>query len=285
MCRFMHASLAAAGLIGLAGLAAPAFADPMLYVDNVATNPPLGSADTVILQGTVDRTPVGPETEYAVEVVLTVNPGTSANPSTEYTLPTWCVDIFHDIVVPSSGETYSVGSLTTDNSLNPTALTSTQIQEIGDLVNYGDNLMQTSPSALAAAEVQSAIWFVEYNGGINGNNTLTVSSSNFTSGDINNTITAAEVVRRHCRSVDVAGGHPGAGLRRASSADRQWPSRRSGRRRLIIRCPALGAQQKVVCREPPPLSRLDDTTVAGLGFRPDDPAVRARPGIFLIRRA
>lgn len=194
MGRFTHASLAAAGFIGLAGFAAPAFADPMLYVDNVATNPPLGNSvdSNVTLQGTVDGTSVGPEAEYAVEVVLTVNPGTSANSSTEYTLPTWCVDIYHDIVVPSSGETYSVGSLTTDNSLNPTALTSTQIQEIGDLVNYGDNLMQTSPSALAAAEVQSAIWTVEYNGGINGNNTLKVTSSNFTAGDINNTITAAE---------------------------------------------------------------------------------------------
>jgi hypothetical protein len=196
MGRFTHASLAAAGFIGLAGLAAPAFADPMLYVDNVATNPPLGNSvdSNVTLQGTVDGTSVGPEPEFAVEVVLTVNPGTSANPSTEYTLPTWCVDIFHDIFVPSSGETYSVGSLTTDNSLNPTALTSTQIQEIGDLVNYGDNLMQTSPSALVAAEVQSAIWTVEYNGGINGTNQLTVSSTSnaFSTLDITNTIHAAE---------------------------------------------------------------------------------------------
>ena len=148
MGRFTHASLAAAGFIGQAGLGAPRIRRPdVLLSHNVATNPPLGNSvdSNVTLQGTVDGTSVGPEPEFAVEVVLTVNPGTSANPSTEYTLPTWCVDIFHDIFVPSSGETYSVGSLTTYSSLNPTALTSTQIQEIGDLVNYGDNLMQTSP--------------------------------------------------------------------------------------------------------------------------------------------
>ena len=194
MGQFTPASLAAAGFIGMAGLAAPAFADQMLYVDNVATNPPLGNSvdSDVTLQGKVDGASVGPEAEYAVQVVLTVNPGTSANRSTEYTLPTWCVDIFHNIFVPSSGETYSVGALSTDNSLHPTDLTSTQIQQIGDLVNYGDNLMRTSPSALAAAEVQSAIWTVEYNGGINGNNILTVASNNFSGTDITNTIAAAE---------------------------------------------------------------------------------------------
>jgi hypothetical protein len=200
MSRFAHSSLAAAGLIGLAGFAAPAFAGQMIYVDGVATNPGLGVSthSNVTLSGKIDGITVGPETEYAVQVVLTVNPGTTGNTGTEYTLPTWCVDIFHNIYVPSSGETYSLGSLTTDNSTaaNPTLLTSQQITEIGDLVSYGNNQMQTTPSALIAAEVQSAIWYVEYNtsSGNYGANYLNITSndSSFFQADIDSTIASAE---------------------------------------------------------------------------------------------
>jgi hypothetical protein len=81
----------------------------------VATNPGLNAyaqSDGTVSSGsgTVDGSTVGPESEHAVQIVLTVNPGTSANTSTEYDLATWCVDLFHNMNVPSSGEIYTLGA-------------------------------------------------------------------------------------------------------------------------------------------------------------------------------
>lgn len=200
MSRFKQAYSVAVGLIGLGGLAAPAFADPMIYVDDVAV--PLFEETTIT--GTVDLivpNNVSFSNVITGQIVLTVNPGTTADPSTEYTLPVWCIDLFHDIGIGGSGYQYSEGTLSTastDNSTaaNPTALTATQVSEISDLVAYGDYLLSQSSTDndLNSALVQSAIWTVEYNNpsGNYGANTLTVTGAGINAISIGDLITAAE---------------------------------------------------------------------------------------------
>jgi hypothetical protein len=182
MVRFRYAFLAAAGLVGLGGLAAPAFADT-INVDNVQ----LPYYETVNLNGTIDGQSYSDNGQMAGQILLTVN---NVGSSTQYTLPVWCDDIFHNIYLGGSGYQFAEGALTTDNSTNPSALTSQQITEIGDLAAYGNKLMATNPSNQTSAEVQAAIWTVEYNNGAIGNS-LTVTSSAFTSADIEAMIKAA----------------------------------------------------------------------------------------------
>ena len=177
-----HAFLAVMTVIGFGGLAGPAFANS-IYVDNVQ----LPYSETVSLSGTVDGSTVSSSGTLAGQLLLTVNNGTTAS-SNQYILPVWCMDLFHDISLGSSGIIYSLGGLATDNSNNPSNLTPQQINEITALANYGSVQMAANPSALLAAEVQAAIWTVEYNGG---SNSLTVTGSNFTSTNINTVIAAA----------------------------------------------------------------------------------------------
>ena len=181
--RFKHALLAAAALIGFGGLAAPAFAGD-IYVDNVQ----LPYSETVDLNGFIDGASYSDNGQLAGQIVLTVNnglnPGTSAN---EYTLPVWCVDIFHDIYLGSSGDEYSEGALSTDNSNNATALSSYQISKITALAAYGDAQMLSNPSDQISAEVQAAIWTVEYNNS-SLDNSLAVTGGSFSSTDISNLI-------------------------------------------------------------------------------------------------
>ena len=183
LARFKQALLAVATLIGFGGLAGPAFASS-IYVDNVQ----LPYSETVTLSGTVDGSTVSSSGTLAGELLLTVNNGTTAS-SNQYILPVWCVDLFHDITLGSSGIIYSLGGLATDNSNNPTQLSTQQISEITGLATYGNAQMAANPSALLAAEVQAAIWTVEYNNG--SGNSLIVTGSNFTSTNINNLIATA----------------------------------------------------------------------------------------------
>jgi hypothetical protein len=173
---------AAAGLTGLLGLAVPAVANEIV-VDNVG----LPYYEIVNLNGQIDGSSYSDDGQMAGQIMLTVN----APPSnTQYTLGVWCDDIFHDIYLGGSGYVYKTGSITTDNSDNPTQLTSTQIKEISDLVSYGDAQMKSNPSALLSAEVQAAIWTVEYNNP-NIGNSLSVTSGAFTPTELTNLESAA----------------------------------------------------------------------------------------------
>lgn len=180
--RFKQAFLAAA-VAGGGGFAGPAFASS-IYLDNVQ----LPYSETVSLSGTVDGSTISSSNTLAGQLVLTVNNGTTAS-SNQYILPVWCVDLFHDISLGSSGIIYSLGGLATDNSNSPSDLTAQQIKEITALANYGNQQMAANPSNLLAAEVAAAIWTVEYNNG--SGNSLTVTGSNFTSTNINNLIATA----------------------------------------------------------------------------------------------
>ena len=109
----------------------------------------------------------------------------------------WCVDIFHDIGLGSSGEQFSEGPLATDNSgLPSTPLSAYQISKITALASYGNHLMLTTPSAnlnLVSAEVQAAIWTVESNNSSLSNTLAVTSTSNsFTQADIDSLIAAAK---------------------------------------------------------------------------------------------
>lgn len=187
MARFKRVFLSAAALIGLGGLGAPAFATN-INVDKVQ----LPYSESLNLNGYIDGSSYSDNGQAAGQIVLTVNNIGSAS---LYTLPVWCVDIFHDISLGGSGYQYSEGPLSNDHSNAATALSSTQITDITDLATYGNHLMQTSPSNRTSALVQAAIWTVEYNNAYNpgtGNSLIiTVPSNDFNATDITNIISSA----------------------------------------------------------------------------------------------
>jgi hypothetical protein len=181
MPQFQHACLIASALVGLGAASAPAFATT-INVDNVQL--PYGEA--VNINGYIDGSSYSDNGQLAGQIVLTVN---NVGSSSLYTLPVWCVDIFHDIALGGSGYEYTEGALGSDHSTNPSTLSTQQISEIAALALYGNAQMLSNPSNYISALVQAAIWTVEYNGG--GNN-LTVVGSDFSEADILNLITAVE---------------------------------------------------------------------------------------------
>lgn len=183
MVGFRHGLLAVAGLVGLGCItgAGPAFADDV-NVDNVT----LPYSETLTLSGFIDGSTYS-YTGLAGEIGLTVN---NIGSATQYMLSVWCVDIFHDIDIGGSGYQYAEGPLTTDHSGNPSPLTAQQITDITDLASYGSALMRANPSNNLSAEVQAAIWSVEYNNSAIGNS-LTVTGGTFTNADVANLETAA----------------------------------------------------------------------------------------------
>jgi len=123
--------LAGAGLIGLVGLAAPAFAETV-DVDYVG----LPYYDTVNLNGTIDTNSYTDDDQLAGQILLTVTYPPSKQ---QYTLPVWCDDIFHNIYLGGNSYTYTTGSFSTDNdSTNASPLTGKQISWIEDLAAYGN---------------------------------------------------------------------------------------------------------------------------------------------------
>jgi hypothetical protein len=84
-----------------------------------------------------------------------------SGPNATQTILAWCLDIYDFLA--NSG-TYNIGVLTTAGSggSHPTALTNTQIGEIGALIAHGDSLVNSSHDVSAA--IQLAIWEVEYSG-------------------------------------------------------------------------------------------------------------------------
>jgi len=183
MTPLKHASLAVVVMIAVAGLASTARAGGAVNVDNVQ----LPYYEDVDLVGNIDGSAYSDLNQMAGMISLTVN---NVGSSTQYVLPVWCVDIFHEIVLGSSGFQFSEGALSTDNSLNPSPLSPTQIAEILDLATYGNKLMQTAPTNHTSALVQAAIWTVEYNNGKG--NTLTVTDVGG-GGDINATAISAMI--------------------------------------------------------------------------------------------
>ena len=190
MSIFRYASLAAVSSIALAHLLQPATAGTI-----VVTNVAVPFSKNLNLAGSVDGISVSDSGVISGQIVLTAH-DQGPPPGPDFTLPTWCVDLFHTINIGAGTHTYNEGSLSTDNSTNPSALNATQISQIGDLVAYGDDLMATSPSNQNAALVQAAIWTVEYNStSVTPNNNLTVTDPDpanpITASEITNTINAA----------------------------------------------------------------------------------------------
>jgi hypothetical protein len=152
-------------------------------------------SETVDLDGTIDGSPYHDNGQLAGQIVLTVNDGSVTSASGQYSLPVWCVDIFHNISLGSSGFQFNEGALDTDNdSINASTLNKTQISDILALANYGNKLMRDNPTNPISAEVQAAIWIVEYNGTYNGSSnqlTVTSESDDFDATDITNLINAA----------------------------------------------------------------------------------------------
>jgi PEP-CTERM motif len=179
MLGFKLAIVTAVGLFGLLGLSAPAFATN-ISVDNVQ----LPYSETLNLNGFIDGSSYSDNGQLAGQIVLTVN-----DISNQFALSVWCVDIFHDIVLGSSGEQYGIGALSTDNGIDASALNITQINDILALATYGNLLMQSAPTNQTSAEVQAAIWTVEYNN--DNGNSLSVTGGTFTSTDIINLIATA----------------------------------------------------------------------------------------------
>jgi hypothetical protein len=185
MIHLKQAAFAAATVFGLTGFS-PAFA-VTVNVDNVQ----LPYSESINLNGFIDGSSYSDNNQLAGQIVLTVN--NTVGSATQYVLPVWCVDIFHNIYLGSSGFQFSQGVLSTDNSAGtanpPALLTGTQISTILDLATYGNSLMQSDPTNHNSALVQAAIWTEEYNN-TNGN-TLTVMGGDITAQDITDITTAA----------------------------------------------------------------------------------------------
>jgi hypothetical protein len=183
MARYQHACLVAtAALIGLGVAGAPAFATT-INVDNVQ----LPYSETVNLNGFIDGSSYSDNGQLAGQILLTIN---DVGSSSLYTLPVWCVDIFHDIALGGSGYQYTEGALGNDHSSSPATLSSSQIDTIGKLALYGNALMLSNPSNQISAEVQAAIWTVEYTNA--SGNYLNVTGGSFSATDIADLITSAQ---------------------------------------------------------------------------------------------
>jgi hypothetical protein len=102
------------------------------------------------------NSPIGPTEGYVGQLVLTTSTGA--------TIDGWCVDLFHDGRLGNQDSAYAVEPIATDNNGNP--LTTAQIDEIGGLVVYGNDLLAAGGPATEldqdSAAVQVAIWSVEY---------------------------------------------------------------------------------------------------------------------------
>jgi hypothetical protein len=107
--------------------------------------------------------PLSPaEGAYVGQQVLTTSTGAI--------IDAWCIDLFHDASLgnQAANDDYQIEPIATNNDpnyTNGTPLTSAQISEISELVDYGDNLLvtdQTSARDQDSAAVQLAIWTVEY---------------------------------------------------------------------------------------------------------------------------
>jgi hypothetical protein len=104
---------------------------------------------------------------YAGQLDLTANLGTSLNPGYTFHLYGWCVDMFHDIYLGSDSDVYTVAPTTQINtdpgSPSGSTLSSAQAAQITWLASYGNSILATQgPDSEFSAAVQIAIWNAEY---------------------------------------------------------------------------------------------------------------------------
>jgi hypothetical protein len=145
--RRISVAIAAVSL-ALGAHARQAVADPIIVTDvEVALN------EIITLDNPVSVT------AYVGQIILTTTAGA--------TIDAWCIDLYHDVGV-GGGQSlpYSIAPVTTDNSGSGStgnALSSTQINEMAELVVYGDELLTgTGATDANSAAVQLAIWGIEY---------------------------------------------------------------------------------------------------------------------------
>jgi PEP-CTERM motif len=175
--RFAAALLGCAGGVLAAGSAANAStftASATALYDNVVVTI---SGITNPLQG---GTPFGPEQVYSTPIQLTTTGG--------HSFWVFCVDIFHNINVPSGPINYGTQPLITDNNsaVNNVpglvhigyGITPPQSAEIAWLAGVGVGLAGTPVvNTTDVSEIQAAIWEIEYGGTI-----LATNSAGFTAG-------------------------------------------------------------------------------------------------------
>ena len=139
-------AIAVAMIAGMAS--ASAYADP-LYVSNVGV--PSGEYNIPTSVTNV---------YYAGIIEFTVNPGTSYNAGTTFTLDAFCDDLFHEVGIGSSDQYYTADA---NEYLAPLSLST--IHEIAGLAYEGTADYQLNGAAASAAfdaDVQLAIWELEY---------------------------------------------------------------------------------------------------------------------------
>jgi len=104
---------------------------------------------------------------YAGQLDLTVNGGSTYNPSATFHVYAWCVDMFHDIYLGADNDVYTVEATSTINT-DPGAadgvpLTSGQAAKMTWLASYGNYYLATNgPNSEFSAAMQVAIWNAEY---------------------------------------------------------------------------------------------------------------------------
>lgn len=104
---------------------------------------------------------------YAGQLDLTANIGTSLDSGSTFHLYGWCVDMFHDIYLGSDSDVYTVASTSTidtdPGSPSGSTISSAQAAQITWLASYGNYILANQgPNSDFSAAVQIAIWNAEY---------------------------------------------------------------------------------------------------------------------------
>jgi hypothetical protein len=178
--RFRSMIVASAAVCGLAGAAHAAKTIDVTYVS--MNNPAVVTLSAPGLD----------EEVYDSAILLTTKSG--------WTIPVFCVDIWHDINLGAANITFKEEPLTTDSSGSVSGtgnpLSTTQIGEIGGLVDLGTALFRNGDPNLATdlAGIQGAIWSIE-------NPALTISGAL----DVTNSISFYETYAQSHQSADVIG--------------------------------------------------------------------------------
>ena len=158
--------LAGLAFLAAAALAAPAAANPYFpplpyWESHIAT--PAGLHQIHVSIGTHNY-----KTGYVGEIVFTINPGTFYDPLTKFNVNVWCDDFFQQVRIGQQHQYYLVDA---NHYLTPPVdpLKVSQIRDMAGLAFYGDqNLGQKTVDA----EVQLAIWEVEYGMTVTGDPSL-----------------------------------------------------------------------------------------------------------------
>ncbi|HEV7453681.1 MAG TPA: PEPxxWA-CTERM sorting domain-containing protein [Candidatus Saccharimonadales bacterium] len=189
--RFAATLLSCWGVLALGSAAnAGPLTGPSFTANATAVFDGFNSAFAVNITGTTNGSPVSFTNQDASALKLV-----SADAPAGNSIWVYCVDLFHEVGIPSGTLTYGTQTLTTDNNGPSTGtlahvgfgITPLQSKEIQSLAATGLGLANgpvTITSEQKVAEFQAAIWEVEYTG-------VTVSSGFFSQADLNALILAA----------------------------------------------------------------------------------------------